>query len=114
MLDVGLSEEYAARTPRTFRGRPLGRLQMVGIAVHGDRIEVDGEPLDDDRTYTVTASDLELASYGGLLAHEPADVEHDSTVILPEVLEAYLADRLTTAGGARSRAARPGGSPASR
>ena len=114
MLGVGLSEEYAARTPRTFRGRPLGRLQMVGLAVHGDRIEVAGEPLDDGRTYTVTASDLELASYGGLLAHEPADVEHDSTVILPEVLEAYLADRLTTAGGARSRAARPDGSPASR
>ena len=114
MLTVGLSDEYAARTPRTFRGRALGRLQMVGVTVEGDRIVVGGRPLQDDRSYRVTASDLELAVYGGLVTEEPSDVEHDSTVILPEVLEAYLASRLTAAGGAGSRAARPAGSRASR
>jgi 2',3'-cyclic-nucleotide 2'-phosphodiesterase (5'-nucleotidase family) len=114
MLTVGLSEEYAARTPRTFRGRALGRLQMVGISVEGDQITVGGRPLQDDHTYRVTGSDLELAVYGGLVTEAPADVEHDSTVILPEVLEAYLAGRLTAAGGEGSRAARPAGSPASR
>jgi 2',3'-cyclic-nucleotide 2'-phosphodiesterase (5'-nucleotidase family) len=114
MVTVGLSEEYAARTPRTFRGRALGRLQMVGISVEGDQITVGGRPLQDDRTYRVTGSDLELAVYGGLLTEAPADVEHDSTVILPEVLEDYLASRLTSAGDGGSRAARPAGSPASR
>lgn len=114
MLKVGLSDEYAARTPRTFRGRPLGRLQMVGISVQGDRVEVAGQPLEDQRTYRVTASDLELASYGGLLLHEPDDVRHDSSVILPEVLEEYLASGLTSAEGAGSRDAQPAGSRASR
>ena len=114
MLSAGLSEEYAARTPRTFRGRPLGRLQMAGISIEGDRVAVGGRPLRDDRSYRVTASDLELAVYGGLLPVEPADVEHDSTVILPEVLEAYLASRVTPAGGAGSRDAPREGSRASR
>ncbi len=114
MLSVGMSEEYAARTPRTFRGRPLGRLQMVGISVDGDHVEVGGRPLRDGGSYRVTASDLELAVYGGLLPVEPADVEHDSTVILPEVLESYLASRVTSAGGAGSRDARRAGSRASR
>ena len=114
MLTVGLSEEYAGRMPRTFRGRPLGRLQMVGVTVDGDRVEVAGEPLEDQRSYRVTASDLELAVYGGLLTHEPDDVRHDSTVILPEVLEEYLGAQLTTAGARGSRAARQVGSPASR
>lgn len=114
MLSVGMSEEYAARTPRTFRGRPLGRLQMVGISVDGDHVEVGGRPLRDGGSYRVTASDLELAVYGGLLPVEPADVEHDSTVILPEVLESYLASRVTPAGGAGSRDARRAGSRASR
>ena len=114
MLRAGLSEEYAARTPRTFRGRTLGRLQMVGISVDGDRVVVGGLPLREDGSYRVTASDLELAAYGGLLPVEPADVEHDSTMILPEVLEAYLASRVTPAGGAGSRDARREGSRAPR
>ena len=114
MLATGLSDAYATHTPRTFRGRPSGRLQMVGISVDGDRVEVGGRPLEDDRSYRVTASDLELAAYGGLLTEEPLDVRHDSTVILPEVLEEFLASRFRTAGGAGSRDARRVGSPASR
>ncbi len=58
-------------------------------------IAVAGEPLEEDRVYTVTGSDLELASYGGLLTHDLSDVRLDATAILPEVLESYLASRVS-------------------
>ncbi|MGA9746829.1 MAG: 5'-nucleotidase C-terminal domain-containing protein [Nocardioides sp.] len=98
MLARGLSDDFAARAPRTFRSRPFGRLQVVGATVSesdAPEVTVAGDPLDDNRIYTVTGSDLELASYGGLLAHEPADVRLDATVILPEVLEAYLVSQVS-------------------
>ena len=110
MLRRGWSEEYAAHAPRTFRFRPFGRLQSVGVDERDGVLRVGGEPLDDRRRYTVTASDLELAPYGGLVAAAPDDVRHDSSVILPEALEAWL----SRASGARSRAARRPGSPAPR
>lgn len=90
MLERGWSEEYAARAPRTFRFRPFGRLQTIGVERRDGEILVNGDPLDETRRYTVTGSDLELAPYGGLLGHEPDDVRHDSSVILPEVLEAWF------------------------
>lgn len=115
MLTRGLSDEYAVHAPRTFRHRPFGRLQVVGASVGADgSIQVRGEPLDDERRYRVTGSDLELATYGGLVAQDPDDVRHDVSVILPEVLETYLAAGLTPSGGAGSRAVRPDGNPGSR
>ena len=53
-------------------------------------LHVGGEPLRDERRYSVTASDLELAPYGGLVTAAPDDLRHDSSVILPEVLEAWF------------------------
>lgn len=90
MLARGWSEEYAAHAPRTFRYRPFGRLQTTGVDVRDGEPHVAGEPLDDDRRYTVTGSDLELAPYGGLVAAAPEDVRYDSSVILPEALEAWF------------------------
>jgi 2',3'-cyclic-nucleotide 2'-phosphodiesterase (5'-nucleotidase family) len=110
VLRRGWSEEYAAHAPRTFRFRPFGRLQTVGVDERDGVLHVGGEPLDDARRYTVTGSDLELAPYGGLVTAPPEDVRHDSSVILPEALEAWF----SRASGARSRAARPAGSPAPR
>jgi 2',3'-cyclic-nucleotide 2'-phosphodiesterase (5'-nucleotidase family) len=110
MLRRGWSEEYAAHAPRTFRFRPFGRLQTVGVDERDGELLVGGEPLDDDRRYSVTGSDLELAPYGGLVSAHPEDVRYDSSVILPEALEAWF----SRASGAGSRAARRPGSPASR
>jgi hypothetical protein len=110
VLRRGWSEEYAAHAPRTFRFRPFGRLQTVGVDERDGVLHVGGEPLDDARRYTVTGSDLELAPYGGLVTAPPEDVRHDSSVILPEALEAWF----SRASGARSRAARRPGSPAPR
>ena len=104
MLMRGWSEDYAAHAPRTFRHRPFGRLQTIGIDECDGVLHVGGEPLRDERRYSVTASDLELAPYGGLLTAAPDDARHDSSVILPEVLEAWLS-RASASGSRDARRA---------
>ena len=93
MLVRGRSEEFVNLQPRTFRGRPYGPLQYVGAEVRGEEIHVAGAPLDDDRTYTVTGSDLELSVYGTLVERTPADFSCETTRILPQILESYLRTR---------------------
>jgi hypothetical protein len=90
MLARGLSEEYARTVPRTFRGRPYGLLQVHGVHLDGPDVVVAGRRLDDDRRYRVTATDLELSTYGGLLTADPQDLEVHPHEILPEVLESHL------------------------
>lgn len=89
----GLSEEYASTVPRTFRGRPYGRLQYVGAEVRGAEVRVAGRPVDPDRAYRVIGTDTELSAYGGLLPADPDDLEVRTPAILPELVEAYLSDR---------------------
>ncbi|MGI8900473.1 MAG: bifunctional metallophosphatase/5'-nucleotidase [Nocardioides sp.] len=93
MIERGLSEDYATTTPRTFRGRANGRLQLAGVIVEGDRVLVGVSELRDEKRYRVTATDLELSTYGGLLPDDAADLEVHTDAILPEVLEAYLSSR---------------------
>ena len=90
VLIQGLSAEYSATVPRTFRGRPYGRLHMIGVETDGDTFRMNGEPLDESRRYRITASDTELSSYGRLLPADPADLRLYTPTILPEVLESYL------------------------
>ncbi len=90
MLARGLSEEYARTVPRTFRGRPYGLLQVHGAHLDGPDVVVAGQRLDDERRYRVTATDLELSTYGGLLTADPKDLEVHPHQILPEVLESHL------------------------
>jgi 2',3'-cyclic-nucleotide 2'-phosphodiesterase (5'-nucleotidase family) len=111
MLAVGTSDEFASGRPRTFRGRERGRLQTVGLERDGDTPRVNGEPLDDERRYRVTGSDLELSTYGGLLTSDPPDRMVDPRRILPEILEDYLLSR--AASGTRPGVP-PGGSPSAR
>lgn len=93
MLEIGRSEEYAARAPRTFRGRPFGALQVLGVDLDGPWPSVGGAPIEDDRRYRVTGTDLELSAYGGLLRNDPVDLQVYPEQILPEVLESYLGRR---------------------
>ncbi|KRF17274.1 hypothetical protein ASG90_08205 [Nocardioides sp. Soil797] len=90
MLETGASNEYAARTPRTFRGRPYGGLAVVGAALRDGVAHIGDVPVDPEATYRITASDLELAHYGGLIPQSIEDVEWDISRILPEVLEAHF------------------------
>lgn len=93
MIEKGVSEEYAATVPRTFRGRPYGTLHLVGAEVRDGEVYVAGTPVDRHRSYRVTGSDLELSTYGLLVADEPDDLVVHTPVILPELLERHLAER---------------------
>ncbi|CAN5651679.1 bifunctional UDP-sugar hydrolase/5'-nucleotidase [soil metagenome] len=93
MITRGQTEEFRAHTSRGSRGRPFGALQLIGAEVDGDDLRVGGEPLDDDRTYRVTGSDLEFSSYGLLLDTRPDSYETRLPEILPELRESYLRSR---------------------
>lgn len=93
LLLRGRSEEFVTAVPRTFRGQPYGHLQYVGADVHEDQVYVGGTPVDVERTYRVTGSDLELSPYGGLVGKTPADLELRTPEILPEILESHLRTR---------------------
>ena len=90
MMQIGLSAENAARTPRLFRGRALGRVAIVGATIADGEILIGDRPLDDDATYRVSGGDVEVSSYGGLLPDNCPDMEIFVPQIMPELLEAYL------------------------
>ncbi|HEY3004240.1 MAG TPA: 5'-nucleotidase C-terminal domain-containing protein, partial [Kribbellaceae bacterium] len=90
MVAVGVSAEYATATPRTFRGRPRGALHLVGAELRDGDLHVGGVPVEDDRAYRVTGSDLELSTYGGMVGAALADLVIHTPAILPELLESYL------------------------
>ena len=80
MITRGRTDNYAAYSSRVSRGRPFGRLQVVGL---------DGD-LDDARTYRVTGSDLEFSIFGGLVDARPDSYRTQVPEILPEILESHL------------------------
>ena len=89
----GVSEEYATTVPRTFRGRPYGALHLVGADLYDGELYVHGTPVDDNRRYQVTGSDLELSTYGLLVRADADDLVVHTPLILPELLEDYLRGR---------------------
>jgi hypothetical protein len=65
--------------------------QALVAAYPGDvGLQIAGEPVDDDRRYRVTASDLELSTYGLMIEIALPDLEVHTPAILPELLESYL------------------------
>ena len=93
MITRGRSEDFRAHTSRVSRGRPFGALQVIGADLTGEQVLVRGEPLEDDRTYRVTGSDLEFSIYGLLVDARPETFETRLPEILPELLESYLRSR---------------------
>ena len=62
---------------------------MIGADLAGEQVLSRGEPLEDDRTYRVTGSDLEFSIYGLLVDARPETFETRLPEILPELLESY-------------------------
>jgi 2',3'-cyclic-nucleotide 2'-phosphodiesterase (5'-nucleotidase family) len=109
MVLRGRAPEYAAYSSRVSRGRPFGRLQLVGLDGVDGVDSVDS--LDDTRTYRVTGSDLEFSIYGGLLDARPESYRTEVPEILPEILESHLRKHYpATASSGTHRDARRGGS----
>jgi 2',3'-cyclic-nucleotide 2'-phosphodiesterase (5'-nucleotidase family) len=94
----GLKSENAARKLRPLRGIPVGLPHLAGMTVRVDSqvedgmaAEIRGEPLQRDREYVVAATDLEFFDLVGYL-HIPEDqIKYEVPIIMPEVVEAYIA-----------------------
>jgi hypothetical protein len=92
----GLKPENAARTPQPLRGIPVGWPHVSGLQV---RVKVDGsiecwingEPLQTDRAYRVAGTDLEFSDIIGYLVVPDELVAYEVPIIVPEMLEDYLA-----------------------
>jgi hypothetical protein len=81
MIARGRDPEFERTTARALRGRPRGRLHVVGP----DEIDLEA-------TYVVAGSDWELEPYGGLVEPDWAlDVRYDFPTIMREALEEHLA-----------------------
>lgn len=90
LLERGAGDDFAEQRSRSGRGPRFGRLQTLGVERRDGVLWVAGAPLADDRDYRVTASDIELSSYGTLVEAEPADLHVEVPRILPELLEEHL------------------------
>ncbi|HET9501531.1 MAG TPA: 5'-nucleotidase C-terminal domain-containing protein [Marmoricola sp.] len=90
MLLRGASCEYGELAPRVFRGRRYQGLTTAGARVVDGVVLIGDRELDDAATYTVTATDLELGHYGRLVDTDVPGVRLDTSLIMPEVLEAHL------------------------
>lgn len=92
LVAKGLDPVFAADCPRTLRGQARGVLHLSGAAVRDGQLYVAGKPIDAEGTYRVAGSDWELDVYGGYAKPDWAlKPEYDSSVILREALEDYLA-----------------------
>lgn len=95
-LREGLKSENAARTPKPLRGIPVGWPHVSGMRVCVKANEpikcwIDGEPLQPDRAYRVAGTDLEFSKLVGYLAVPDELVAYEVPIIVPEMLEDYLA-----------------------
>lgn len=95
-LREGLKAENAARTPQPLRGIPVGWPHVSGLRVHvkaSELIEcwINDEPLQSDRTYRVAATDLEFSDIIGYLVVPDELVAYEVPIIVPEMLEDYIA-----------------------
>ncbi|MDP9353176.1 MAG: 5'-nucleotidase C-terminal domain-containing protein, partial [Chloroflexota bacterium] len=87
----GLDPELARERPRPLRGQPRGLMHLSGVELRDSRLLVGGEPVDQEQTYRVAASDWELSYYGGYVEQDwNLQLEYDSPTILREALEEYI------------------------
>jgi 2',3'-cyclic-nucleotide 2'-phosphodiesterase (5'-nucleotidase family) len=79
LLDRGNDPGFQAETPRPLRGRPRGRLELVGAAP---------EP---GREYLVAATDWELGIFSGYVPENwRLEVEYEFPLIVREAIEEHL------------------------
>jgi len=95
-LREGLKPENAARTPKALRDIPVGWPHVSGMRVRVKANEpvdvwINGEALQLDRTYRVAGTDLEFSEIIGYLVVSDELVEYEVPIIIPEMLEDYLA-----------------------
>lgn len=96
-LREGLKPENISRRLRTLRGNPIGLPHVAGMCVRYSSsedtfdIEIGNEPLQKDRYYVVAGTDLEFYDFIGYLPLPEDQIQYEVPIIIPEVLEDYIA-----------------------
>lgn len=92
-----LKPENAARRLRSLRGAAVGMPHVAGMRVRYDphdesylEIEIGGEPLQEDKSYLVAATDFEFSVEISYLVIPDEQIEYELPTIVPEVLEDYI------------------------
>jgi 5'-nucleotidase len=95
-LREALKPENAARKIRPLRGRPVGLPHVAGACVRYTEnlqeieVEINGQPLEENQTYIVAATDMEFADYVNYLVIPFGQIQFEVPTIMPEVLEEYI------------------------
>jgi 2',3'-cyclic-nucleotide 2'-phosphodiesterase (5'-nucleotidase family) len=96
-LKNALKPENAARELHSLRGGKVGWPHVSGLDVKWDGKDVDslqvfyqGQPLDPQVKYIVSATDMEFADFVGYLVIPDAEVSYEVPTIMPEVLQDYI------------------------
>jgi 2',3'-cyclic-nucleotide 2'-phosphodiesterase (5'-nucleotidase family) len=91
MLEAGLDVERARQRPKSLRGAAQGLMHVSGMTRRDGRWYVGAVPLEQNRSYRVGSSDAELEEdFGYVRADWNLKVEYDTSVVMGDVLEAYL------------------------
>lgn len=91
-----LRAENAARTLHSLRGRAVGMPHIAGGCARYSsdleeiQIEINSQPLELGRTYTVASTDMEFSEIINYLVIPDEQVEYEVPTIMPEVLEDYI------------------------
>jgi 2',3'-cyclic-nucleotide 2'-phosphodiesterase (5'-nucleotidase family) len=97
MLEAGLDVERARQRPKSLRGAAQGLMHVSGMTRHDGVWHVGAALLEENRVYRVGSSDAELEEDFGYVERAwNLNVEYDTSVVMGDVLEAYL-KRLGTA-----------------
>lgn len=93
MVERGLDPEFAAERHPALRGVERGLIHLSGAVYRNGKILMDGQPLDPGRVYRVAAADFEFEPVWGYV-DEAWEIQptYDSSIIMRDVLEAYLND----------------------
>jgi 2',3'-cyclic-nucleotide 2'-phosphodiesterase (5'-nucleotidase family) len=96
-LIAALKPENITSQPIPLRGMCVGMPGIAGMNVIADpaRLEalqvfVDGEPMDDTKTYLAATTDMEISTILDYLAVPFNEVDFEVPIVLPEIIEEYI------------------------
>jgi len=96
-LIAALKPENTANQPIPLRGKCVGMPGISGMSVIADpahlealQVFVDGEQMEDTKTYLAATTDLEISTILDYLAVPFSEVDFEVPIVLPEIIEEYI------------------------
>lgn len=94
---AALNPENITRKIHPLRGIPVGMPGIAGMTVIADRahletlqVFINDLPINEDETYPVATTDLEISEILGYLVIPDNEVNYEVPIVLPEIIEKYI------------------------